>query len=339
MLKCWLLTVAILLVLNHAHSQTCPDRRALQNVTAYWKNLNDENKGEYDDSINFYILENHTLIHIVKANVSVLCDGMVKNFFRLKYLALTDANISKILPEAFQQVPRLTSLSLAVNHLTSLKKDQFKNLQQLKFLYLSSNLIEDIEKDTFDELVNLEKIYLDKNKISEIESQWFLNNFQISLINMAFNKISKLQSAAFTLPKNSAVEIRLQHNDIEEIEERAVIPGGTDEEEPYLTLHLDHNDLKEIPSAFIKSMDNLHSSLYFNNNSITCISSETLNTLKNSAVYLHLVNNPLNCSCISNIKKFLKENQMRVPFYYNSTNDCYLYDLQVPNEWNETDRY
>ena len=310
----------------------CPDRWALQKIDV-WTHREIGTRGQHARSVSLYVLDTHEMIEVTKANVSVLCDGMIKNFRNLKYLTLVEANISRIESGAFQKLPALTHLSLAVNHLSSIERDHFRDLEALRVLYLSKNVIENVDEDAFLDLVGLRKVYLDRNRIHEIDSRWFLSNTQISLIDLSFNNVSKVQKGAFTLPRNSMVEIRLQHNEIEEVEAQAVISSAAEEEEPYLTLRLDYNKLTDITQSFVESMDAFHSSLYFDSNFIKCFAPEMLRSLKNVTVELQADSNPLSCDCVEAATSYMKDHELRAEFHFSSTEDCELPGLK-PDNWN-----
>lgn len=310
----------------------CPDPWALSKVDV-WAHRNVKVSGEHFTNISLNNVDNYQMIEVIKANASVLCEGMVKNFPKLFYLTLIEANISKISPGTFQQLPNLLHLSLAVNHLSSIERYQFQNLNSLGVLYLSSNQIENIEENAFDDLIHLKKIFLDRNKIMEINSNWFLKLQEITVIGLSFNKISRVQTKAFILPKNSKVEIRLQHNEIEQIDPSAVIGLGNDNEIPSLTLKLDHNNITDITMEFLTSMDKLQSNLFFNYNAIPCLQLETIRSLKDVSVSLSLLNNPLQCDCLNTISNFQKDHVLRANILYSSNQECTLYGVQPPSDW------
>jgi hypothetical protein len=318
MLKCLLVIVFVVGVEN------CPNRWALHDVDV-WAHKLVSGRGLHHKSVNLYSLDNHEMLEVTRANVSVLCDGMIKYFHKLKYLSLIEANISKIQPGAFLQLPRLTHLSLAVNHLTSIERKQFENLANLTTLYLSKNQIENVDEDAFVDLIHLRRIYLDRNKLHEIDSQWFLQNHGLSSIDLSFNKISKLQGGAFNLPANSRINILLQGNEIEEVEPGAVVSAGKDEQEAYLILHLEHNRLTEVDSKFVNSMNTMRSNLIFDYNSINCFAPETLRLLKDVSVELHADRNPLSCDCLEAATNFVKDHALRATFTFSSTEECNLH--------------
>lgn len=313
-MKCLLLITLTLISVKI--SENCPDRWA--KVDAYL-HLTTKSPREYITDKNLNELDEYAIIEVTKANISTLCDGVVKNLPYLKTLTLVGANISKIQPDAFQNLPALVSLSLAVNHLTSIERYQFKNLGNLTNLYLSKNQIENVEEDAFIDLVHLRKVFLDRNKIHEIDSKWFLRNQKLVLVDLSFNVISKVQKEAFTLLGNSVVEIRLRNNEIEEIEPNAVIKKGEDTEKPFLTLHLDRNNITEISEDFLKSMDKLRSKLYFNSNLLTCFDPKTLRVLKTIGVVLHVEKNPINCECMIAATNFVEDHELNSVFYFSST--------------------
>lgn len=321
-----------LVVIVIVGSYGCPDRWALSSVDV-WAHRNVKGSGEHFTNISLNNVDNYQMVEVIKANASVLCEGMVKNFPRLLYLTFIEANISQISPGTFQELPNLLHLSLAVNHLTSIERYQFQNLNTLAVLYLSSNEIENIDENAFDDLTQLKKIFLDRNKIMEINGNWFLKLKQISVISLAFNKITRVQTNAFTLPKNSRVEIRLQHNEIEQIDPSAVIGLGNYNEIPYLSLKLDHNNISDITVEFLNSMDKLQSNLLFNYNTISCLQTETIRSLKNVTISLSLLSNPLDCDCLNTISNFQKDHVLRANIFYSSSLECKLDEVQPLNDW------
>lgn len=312
----------------------CPDRAALNKVDVFVRWDVNVHRSRLI-SININDLDRYIIIDVTKANVSVLCDGMVRKFPRLEELTLVDVNLTQILPGAFQDLPKLKSLSLAANHLTTIKNNQFANLPHLKTLYLSSNKIDYIEEGAFDELKSLERVFLDRNRISEIQAKWFLNQPAISLIDISFNTITRVQAAAFTLPPRSVVEIRLVHNYIEVLDENAVTISqdiATDEEAPYLVLHLEKNNMRSVPYEFLESMDDLHTTVFLDSNYIECVSNEILELLKTSFVNLHIRSNPLSCDCLETLNKYNRFDS-KTNFFYNTTLLCDFYNMKPPTRW------
>ncbi|EFA10067.1 Connectin-like Protein [Tribolium castaneum] len=315
-----MLCALLIVLLTVKIGEACPDRWAKVDA---WLHFNTEDKGEHITGKSINELDEYEMIEVTKANISTLCDGAIKNLPELRFLSLVEANISKIQPDAFQNLPLLTHLSLAVNRLTSIERYQFKNLDKLNTLYLSKNRIENVEEDAFTDLIHLRKVFLDRNKLHEIDSKWFLSNPKLGLIDLSFNDISKVQAGAFALPRNSIVEIRLQNNQVEEIEPDAVTSEGKDDGKPHLTLRLERNKLAKISEKFVQSMDKLRSSLYFDSNQLKCFDPKTLRVLKNVTVELHVDKNPIDCDCLIAATNFVEDHVLSATFYFSST-ECKL---------------
>lgn len=269
-------------------------------------------------SDNFYLLENFAVIHVYQANVTELCESMVKNFLKLQILSLINVNLSKIQPNAFQNLVKLKELSLAVNHLTDIVQGVFTTLPALEILYLSSNEISYIQEDSFAGMLNLKRVHLDRNKIVSINGNLFRNCPKINVIDFRFNQIENIGINAFDdlRPDNTEpMTIRLNQNRISNIEANAFT-----ELNPVI-LHLENNHLDSVTELFhsVKEM----SKIYLDKNRFACIPDDVILNMRDTSKDLSILNNPLSCDCVDHIGELLAEELYgKGQLFYNSTFPC-----------------
>lgn len=269
-------------------------------------------------SDNFYLLENFAVIHVYQANVTDLCEGMVKNFPKLEILSLINVNLSKVQPEAFQNLKRLRELSLAVNSLTEIVKGVFAPLPTLEILYLSANQIANIQEDSFAGMLNLKRVHLDRNKIVTINGNLFRNCPKIGTVDFRFNQIEHIGKNSFDdlRPQNEdPITILLSRNLINDIDSKAF------EQLKPVKLHLENNRINKITDFFYLMKE--FSKIYLNKNQIPCISDDIILTMRDTSKDLTVLDNPLDCGCMDRIKALLGEEIYGSgQFFYNSSFPC-----------------
>ncbi|KAK9878660.1 hypothetical protein WA026_023109 [Henosepilachna vigintioctopunctata] len=314
------LTLLLLISLQIGEIWSVCNITALSSVDAI--TLNKDGKSEYHYGVNFNLMDGYRVIYVTKANVTELCEGIVKFFGKLEELNLIDNNISSVEKNAFQHVPKLKKLSLAVNNLSVLKSGHVNMVKTLEVLYLTSNRLEIIDDDAFDDMINLKRIYLNRNKLKTISSSWFKNCSKLEVIDFTNNEITTIPPRAFTnlAPsfQDDFVQYKLSYNQITEIS-----PDVLDGNKEFLILRLDFNRLKELPVVVFKNLAQVNS-LVLNSNQIACLDKEILDYLKVHTISFHLVNNPIECACLDKFDNFVNDNAMQASFYYNTTFNCKL---------------
>ncbi|XP_023012311.1 uncharacterized protein [Leptinotarsa decemlineata] len=297
-------------------SSVCVDKNALNVVNATVHQSTSQRGFNVFDT-NFYLLDTYVTIDILNANVTDLCEGMIKNFPSLKGLSLINVNLSKIQPNAFQKVPVLQTLSLAINNLTEIVKGSFDNLGSLEVLYLSGNRISYIESGVFHNMKNLRDIYLDRNEIVEVSGNLFSACPKIKTVNFGFNLIKKIVKTSFQdlRPDNEdPVIIYLNSNQINEVDASAFEMNNP------VHLHLENNLISTLTDLLHVVKED--SKVYLNKNQFSCIPDEVIEeTTTNKEVYL--LDNPLDCECVDRIDQILEgEMYSTGNIVYNSTFPC-----------------
>lgn len=311
-----LFSVCVLLLLFSDVYGVCTDKNALFSVNATVR-YNKIYRG-FNVNGNFHSLERYTIIDVYQANVTDLCEGMIKNFPVLESLSMINVNLSKIHPDAFQNVPRLKKLSLAVNKLLHIPKGSFNNMPSLETIYLSENEISSLEEDVFKDMLRLKEIHLDRNRITELNGNIFRGCPQIKIIDFKFNLIKQISKTSFEdiRPEHeNSITIFLNRNDIEKADDLYF-----DITNP-VNLHLEGNRIRQLSSIFYKLKDK--SRLYLNNNIISCVSDDIVENMENSAKELYVLNNPITCDCSNRMDRIL-QNEMyeKETLYYSSTFNC-----------------
>lgn len=279
----------------------CADKLALGKINA-WTHQRVFESGRSHEDINFNLLDTYATIDVTKANVTHLCEGMIKNFPRLQSLSLINVNLSRIDPGAFQKLPKLMELSLSVNKLTEINREVFQGLQMLTNLYLSSNQISVIEAGAFSNMPHLKSVHLDRNKLTEINGNLFDGSPRIRHLDFSLNAIERVASYAFNdirpdISEIRSVTIKLSGNGIFDFAPDSL------EQLPVVQLHLERNRLTSFEAIFHTVQEN--SQLYLNHNQITCIPDDVLDFMKNTTISVYVLDNPFDCSCLNNIRDSL----------------------------------
>lgn len=312
----YLISVFLLVLFCNECYSLCPNKTALYAVNATIHT--DVRSPGMRISDNFYLYENFAVIHVYQANVTEMCEGMVKNFPKLQILSLINVNLSKIQPNAFQNLENLKELSLAVNHLSDITQGVFTNLPALETLYLSANEISYVQEDSFAGMLNLKRVHLDRNKIVSINGNLFRNCPKINEIDLRFNQIQNIEKNAFEdlRPDNTdPITIRLNQNLINNIDANAF-----SELNPVI-LHLENNQLNSITELFhgVKEL----SKIYLDKNRFACIPDDVILNMRDTSKDLSILNNPLSCDCMDRIGEVLNEELYgKGQLFYNSTFPC-----------------
>lgn len=308
----------LLLYCDNGYS-LCANKTALYavNATVY---PDIRSKG-FSVSENFYLLENFAVIHVFQANVTDLCEGMVKNFPKLEILSLINVNLSKIQPNSLQKLNRLRELSLAVNYLTEIVQGVFNNLAALETLYLSSNQISFIQENSFANMPNLKSIHLDRNKMATINGNLFGGCPKIGTVDFRFNQIESIGRYSFADIKPAStnhIKILLNQNLISDIDR------GSFEEINPVVLHLENNRLNGLTTIteLFEGVKEL-SKIYLNKNQFSCVPDNIILNMRNTIKDLSVLDNPLSCECMDKIRELIGEELYgKGQLYYNSTFPC-----------------
>lgn len=308
----------LLLYCDNGYS-LCANKTALYAVNAtVYPDLRSKSIGVSD---NFYLMENYTAIHVFQANVTDLCEGMVKNFPKLEILSLINVNMSRIQPNSLQILNSLRELSLAVNYLTEIVQDVFNHLPALETIYLSANQISVIQEGSFANMPNLKTVHLDRNRIVTIHGNLFDGCPKISLVDFTFNQIETIGRYSFAdLRPDSEdyVTIFLNQNLIRDID-----PNSFDEMNPVI-LHLENNRLNSLDkmAELFEAVKEL-SKIYLNKNQFSCIPDAVILNMRNTVKDLSVLDNPLSCECLDKITELtVEESYGKGQLHYNSTFPC-----------------
>lgn len=315
-LQMFLVLLFLLFLFVSSVNGLCANKTALYSVNATVQPEITEKGRRISD--NFYVLENFAVIHVYQANVTELCEGMVKNFRNLEILSLINVNLSKIQPNAFQHLKNLRELSLAVNHLTEIVRDVFTTIPSLEILYLSSNEISNIEASSFAEMPNLKRIHLDRNNLVTINGNLFGGCRKLNTVDFRFNQIQSIGKNAFedlTPDNGDPITIRLNQNLITDINSNAFAQLNP------VYLHLENNRLNSITELFRSVKES--SKIYLNKNQFVCIPDDVILNMRDTSKDLSILDNPLSCECMDRIAELLgEETYGKGQLSYNSTFPC-----------------
>lgn len=288
----------LLFFLGAVHCELC-NKTALASVDV-WVHRDRFSRAFSRRNVNFNTLDSFREVDVTRANVTRLCEGMIRRMPRLETLSLIGANLQSIDVDAFLDVPKLNKIYLSVNKLEKIRKGSFNNLDSLKILYLSNNRIDFIEEGTFENFNQLEAVYLDRNYLSSFVSNVFSGCPNIRVIDLSFNQIHQITDNAFVDLKPThgrLLNINLNNNRLDQFSASSLL---------YVTavdLRLKNNKLRDINSIFFNAKP--HSKLNFSNNKISCIGDAVAEEMRNSTKSVIISNNPLECSCFDRIDDIL----------------------------------
>ncbi|XP_060528705.1 chondroadherin-like [Cylas formicarius] len=297
----------------------CVDKFALSSVDSYVHKTRNSRAIKLE-SHNFNLLDDYIAVDVTRANVTQLCEGMIKNFPRLETLALINVNLSQIEPGAFENTPKLKGLSLSVNRLTRIENGIFNKIPTLRVIYLTRNAIETIEDGAFSEMPNLKVVHLDHNKIVELTGNIFFGSRKISFVDFSHNSIKEIDAKSFDDlrpgPAIKKLNILLKKNLITRVDKAALEGLSTP-----VDLHLEVNQI------YLTS-DIMHgvregSEVYLNGNNIECIPDDVIDEVETKRKTLHIKGNPLNCECMKVLENRWNEDITNVgELYFESTLPC-----------------
>lgn len=318
-------SVFLTLVLLGESSSKCIDQFALRSVDARVHKQRNTKAIVFREK-HFSELDEYIFVDVIRANVSQLCEGMIKKFPRLQTLSLININLTLIEPGTFQEVTNLKHLSLAVNQLTTIPRGVFNTIPNLTTIYLTRNQIETIDDGAFSLMPKLKALHLDHNKLTQLSGNILFGSPKISLVDFSYNMITKIAKNSFDdlRPKNIKVlNIFLKKNEIVEIEDdvlKELIP---------VDLHLESNRISRISPAVFSAKEG--SNLYFTNNDVVCVADDVIEWIKVTNIVVDLKSNPVDCQCLKRLEDILKDEfrgelniesilpcQVNFPFFGNS---------------------
>lgn len=152
----------------------------------------------------------------------------------------------------------------------------------------------------------LQVLELDFNEIKEIDPHWFSGSPKVRRLAMAENQIRDIPEAAFQNMAKENVDIWIMNNKISTIDSKAF-----DGIEKANHLWFYDNKITELPNDLFVNVQEIEN-VSFGGNQLKCVSDEFLENLHTKSI--NFDGNPLNCDCITKIKKWAKENNVEHHF-------------------------
>eukprot|EP00122_Pirum_gemmata_P019785 Pgem_evm1s18513 len=177
----------------------------------------------------------------------------------LTWVLLNNNQIRIIGDSSFEKLFRLSWLHLGFNSITQISSLSFRDNGVLQTLYLTKNLLSELPTDI--NLPNLKYFFINANKISEIEEQQFANMPSLETLSLSNNSIGEIPKKAFIPLKNTAKEIFLYQNLLNEI------PEGISYLKSLRKLDISNNKITNIDTNSFQYCENLEM-LSINNNEI-----------------------------------------------------------------------
>lgn len=231
-------------------------------------------------------------------NVTSICAGVLEKYRNLKSIRLNFDKTEEIQVGSFDALPNLRFVDLSNNRLKAIKVGVFNNLK-INLLELSYNQIESIETAAFDGMSKLVSFYIISNKINRIDVEWFRNCPKLTHLDFSGNEIRSLPANIFENlnDENTKITLNLYGNKIQTIHSKAFSKLRT-----LKKLRLDENELDELDEDIFKEVDYLEN-LNISRNNLTCLPCGKQHLLKAQTIVLG--QNPWNCVCFKEIKKYL----------------------------------
>ncbi|XP_043943789.1 lumican [Protopterus annectens] len=223
--------------------------------------------------------------------------------------------------------PNVKYLYLQNNMLTEIKDGAFDNATELAWLVLDYNDITNgkIGRNTFNKLKNLERLYFTHNNLTEPVGPLPKTLTELRLNN---NKLSKISANAFEGLENLTT-LHLQENELKDVPGANVFKGL----KSLVQLDISHNKLKKLPSGLPPTL----LEFYADHNSITNVPDEYFQRFI-SLQYLRLSYNqisdagiPGNVFNISSLLELdLSFNQLKnIPTVSENLENLYLQSNQI----------
>lgn len=306
-MKYFISAVLVSALLHVSYSDKC----IAENFDIIWRTVGTEN------GLHGKILDVHTneprIINVApNQQLSDVCQNTFKSLKSLYVLVLNTSGITRIEPGSFENNRKLYHLDLSNNKLETIQSGIFGSTN-LRILLLHHNHIIQIDSTAFDNMARLEIIDLSYNEIQNINSEWFKNTNKITHLILAYNGIKALNANVFqnlkhitTLPKLALLNIDLEHNKIKTIDPKAF--NGLVE---LKNLHLNNNDIESLDENTFSTLNHL-GAIHLEFNKFECISGKFDFLGKFSRIYLS--NNPWNCTCIKELKKWSNNHGETIAF-------------------------
>ncbi len=170
----------------------------------------------------------------------------------LKEIHLQNNSLNTLAPSLFNDLAKLLVLDLSENELTEewINSATFTGLARLYMLNLSSNNITKLDANMFRHLAQLHFLRLENNGLQFVPEHTFSALYELNTLVLSNNKLKRIE--AFTFDSlGGLVLLALDNNQLSYIDEDA-LRNSTNLED----LHLNGNELKEIPAA-LKNVPNL----------------------------------------------------------------------------------
>ncbi|XP_030765863.1 chondroadherin-like [Sitophilus oryzae] len=216
----------------------------------------------------------------------------------LKVLSLDNISLTYIKPGAFNNLPKtLQNLSITLNKIPQLDEGVFNNLT-VRFLNLSHNQIRTIKSEAFDNMKDLTTIILDHNELSQYDLK-FAGCQKLNHISIKNNFIEQLPANLFAAVSDNVMMVEFSYNKLNKIHKLAF------DIKEFKEVYLDHNELTDAV-VLIKLVKADKVNLSHNN--INCLPKEFMENGLSKIKALNLIGNPLNCSCLHDLRKKVRKN-------------------------------
>ncbi len=208
-----------------------------------------DNTRVYCDNIPLNIIPSNippdaTYLSLAHNNIVQISAGQL-NLTSLRILHLNNNNISIIEPDAFARLESLQNLQLRQNAISVLRSGTFNNLWALTKLLIDHNRLREIPGEIFKDLGNLKSLHLNDNELTLIPNDTFNAMTKLTTLDISRNPLhefpSRFPASIETFDANGLGTKEQRNSTIH-------FDGG------YLlnvvSLSLDNNNLRELPSGF-----------------------------------------------------------------------------------------
>ncbi|KAM3864414.1 chondroadherin-like protein [Diretmus argenteus] len=184
--------------------------------------------------------------------------------------------------KSFPGTDHVVSLHLELCKIHEIDGDAFKGMKKLLYLYLSDNDLTSLGPEVFAGAPELTYLHLDGNWLAQFPGSALSPLPGLSVLHLERNAISKLEPTG--LLSSAAPKLRalyLTNNTVSTIAMDALDSAYLD------TLHLDSNQLTEVPTAALSKASNLEE-LNLSRNSIRWVGSNAFQPVSQSLRRLHM---------------------------------------------------
>ncbi|XP_036945628.1 chondroadherin-like protein [Acanthopagrus latus] len=197
-------------------------------------------------------------------------------------------------------------LDLRSNHFHHLPANSFPGASQVVSLHLEFCKIHEVEGSAFRGMKNLLYLYLSDNDLTSLDPETFAGAPELTYLHLEGNRLAQFPRSALALLPSLSV-LHLERNAISKLEPSGLLPSVTPNlRELYLTnntvssiakgaldsaylvtLHLDSNQLTEMPSHALSEAPNLEE-LSLSQNSIRWVGPNAFQTISQSLKRLYM---------------------------------------------------